>query len=96
MISACSFLHALVLFSALSSHWVTVAMPPAQVEDEGLGLALGDEPALVPPIYGRMDDPDSSPRDRRSKVIVVSVSLSFDLLKTRLSAGLFSCRRKIF
>lgn len=96
MISACSFLYTLVLFSELSSHSVTVAMPPATVEDEGLGLTLGVEPAVVPPVYRRMDAPDSSQRDGRSKVIVVSVSVTLDLLKTSLSAALFSCSRKIF
>lgn len=96
MISARSVFYTLVLFSELSSHLVTVAMPPAKVEDEGLGLILGDEPAVVPPIYRRMDAQDSSPRDGRSKVIVVSVSVTFDLLKTSLSAGLFSFSRKIF
>lgn len=92
MISACSFLYALVLFSELSSHLVTVA----NVQDEGLALTLGDEAAAVPPVYGRMDAADSSPRDGRSKVIVVSVSVAVDLLKASLSAGLFSCSRKIF
>lgn len=79
MISACSFLYALVLLSELSSHSVTVAMPPAKVQDEGPGLTLGDEPAAFPPVYRRMDVPDSGPRDARSKVIVVSVSFAFDL-----------------
>lgn len=96
MISACSFLYTLVLFSELSSHLVAVAMPPAKVEDEALGLALGDELAAVPHVYRPMDATDSGPRDGRSKVIVVSVSVSFDLLKTSLSAGLFSFSRKIF
>uniref|UniRef100_H3BYL8 Pro-melanin-concentrating hormone n=1 Tax=Tetraodon nigroviridis TaxID=99883 RepID=H3BYL8_TETNG len=72
MISACSFLYTLVLFSELSSHLVAVAMPPAKVEDEALGLALGDELAAVPHVYRPMDATDSGPRDGRSKVIVVS------------------------
>ncbi|TWW64843.1 pro-MCH [Takifugu flavidus] len=72
MISASSFLYTLVLFSGLSSRSVTVAMPAAKIEDEGLGLLLGDEPAVVPPVYRRMDVQGSSPRDGRSKIIVVS------------------------
>lgn len=78
MISSGSFLYALVLFSGLSSRLVTVAIPAAKIEDEGLGLLLRDEPPAVPPIYRRMDIQDSSPRDGRSKIIVVSVSITFD------------------
>lgn len=95
MISAGSFLYTLVLFSGLSSRSVTVAMPAANIEDEGLGLLLGDEPAAVPPVYRRMDVQDSSPRDGRSKIIVVSVSVAFDLLQSGLSAGLFLLGREI-
>lgn len=83
MISACSFLYVLALFSELSSPSVALAVPPATVEDEGLGLTLGDEPALPPTVYRRSDGPDGSPRGGRPKVIVVSVSIAFDLLKTR-------------
>lgn len=96
MISASSFLYTLVLFSGLSSRSVTVAMPAAKIEDEGLGLLLGDEPAVVPPVYRRMDVQGSSPRDGRSKIIVVSVSATFDLLQSGLSAGLFLLGREIF
>lgn len=76
MISACSFLYTVLLLSELSGHLVTVAMPPAKVVDEG--LSLEDEPAVVPNVYRRLDAPDSSPRDGRSRVIVVSVSIAFD------------------
>lgn len=79
MMSASCFLYTLVLFSGLSSRSVTAAI----LEDEGLGLLLGDEPAAAPPVYRRMDVQDSSPRDGRSKIIVVSVSVSFDLLQSR-------------
>lgn len=82
MISACSFLYTLVLFSELSSHLAAVAMPPASVEDEGLGVTLGDEPALAPPVYRRTDALDGSPRGGRPKVIVVSVSATFDFFHT--------------
>lgn len=96
MISASCFLYTLVLFSGLSSRSLTIAMPAAKIEDEGLGLPLGMEPAVVPPIYRRMDVQDSSSRDGRSKIIVVSVSITFDLLQTGLSAGLFLLGREIF
>lgn len=96
MISASCFLYTLVLFSGLSSRSVTVAMPAANIEDEGLGPLLGDEPAAVPPVYRRMDVQDSSPRDGRPKIIVVSVSVTFDLLQSGLSAGLFLLGREIF
>ncbi|XP_051248920.1 pro-MCH [Dicentrarchus labrax] len=82
MISVYSVLYTLVLFSELSSHLVTVAMPASQVEDsvpeqEGLGLLLGDqpmtEPALIPSVYRRsrvMDD--NSEEDGNPKIIIVS------------------------
>lgn len=91
MISVCSFLYTLVLFSELSSHLVTVAMPATKVEDsvteqDGLSLILGDEPmtepAVVPPVYRRSHVLDNSMRDEdgRPKVIV-SVSVTSDFLK---------------
>ncbi|XP_029318067.1 pro-MCH [Cottoperca gobio] len=81
MISVYSVLYTLVLFSELSSHLVTVAMPATKVEDgvmEQDGLFLGDElmtePAVVPPAYRRhlvlntnVRDEDGSP-----KIIIVS------------------------
>lgn len=82
MISSCSLLYTLVLVS-LSGHMVA-AMPAPQAEDEGLGRMLADEPAAVPPIYGRLDAQDGHPGDGRSKIIVVSVSAKFNLLQTRL------------
>lgn len=89
MISLYSVLYTLVLFSELSSHLVTVAMPANKVEDgvpedDGVGLLLGDEPVtepdVVPPVYrrGRVMDEDESPR-----IIIVSVSVASQSLKTR-------------
>lgn len=85
MISSCSFLYTLVLVSELSGHMVA-AMPAPKVEDEGLGLMLGDEPAALPPVYGRLDAQDGRLGDRRSKIIVVSVSATFDSIQTSLSS----------
>ncbi|XP_019132407.1 pro-MCH isoform X2 [Larimichthys crocea] len=62
MMSIYSVLYTLVLFSELSSHLVTVAMPANKVgdgiiEQDGRGLLLEDEPMLepvvVPPVYRR-------------------------------------------
>lgn len=87
MISTYSFLYTLVLFSELSSHLVTVAMPTTKVDDgvtdqDGLGLILGDESmteaAVVPPVYRRSHGPGSSmtkDEDERPKIIIVSVSV---------------------
>lgn len=94
MISLCSFLYSLMLFSELSSHLVTATIPikaeDSIIEQDGLGLILEDEPtvaepAAVPPVYRRSQVPDNSMRDggRRSKVIVVSVSVTFDVLNLR-------------
>lgn len=96
MISSSCFLYTLVLFSGLSSRSVAGAMPAANVEDEGLGLLLGEEPAAAPAVYRRTDVQDSSPRDGRSKIIVVSVSVASDLLQSGLSAGLFLLGGGIF
>lgn len=93
MISLCSFLYSLMLFSELSSHLVTATVPSIKAEDsiteqDGLGLILEDEPivaepAAVPSVYRRSQVPDISMRDggRGSKVIVVSVSVTFDVLR---------------
>lgn len=84
MISVCSFIYTLVLFSELSSHLVTVAMPATKVEDateqDGLGLILGGEsmtqPAEVPSVYRQNSVLDNGVRDEdgRPKIIIVSVS----------------------
>lgn len=86
MISVCSFLYTLVLFSELSSHLVTVAMPATKVEDsateqDGLGLILGDEPMTDrPAVYRRSHVLDNSVTDEdgRPKIIIVSVSVTYD------------------
>lgn len=86
MISVCSFLYTLVLFSELSSHLVTVAMPATKVEDsatelDGLGLILGDEPMTDPSaVYRRSQVLDNSVTDEdgRPKIIIVSVSVTYD------------------
>lgn len=87
MISTYSFLYTLVLFSELSSHLVTVAMPATKVDDsvtdqDGLGLILGDESmteaAVVPPVYRRSHGLGSSvtkDEEERPKIIIVSVSV---------------------
>ncbi|XP_038595065.1 pro-MCH [Micropterus salmoides] len=83
MMSVCSVLYTLVLFSELSSHLVTVAMPATKVEDgiteqDGLGLFLGDEPmtepAVVPPVYrrNRVLDNNVNDEDGSPKMIIVS------------------------
>ncbi|XP_042258609.1 pro-MCH isoform X1 [Thunnus maccoyii] len=83
MISIYSVLFTLVLFSELSSHLVTVAMPASKIEDgeteqDGLGSLLGDGPmteqAVVPPMYRRSLVLDSNIRDDdgNPKIIIVS------------------------
>ena len=83
MISVCSFLFTLVLFSELSSHSVTVAIPSAKVEDgmtEQDGPLLGDEPlaehAVIPRLYRRnfVLDNSVSDEDVIPKIIMVPVS----------------------
>ncbi|XP_028426288.1 pro-MCH [Perca flavescens] len=81
MISVYSVLYTLVLFSELSSHLVTVAMPATKGEDgvtEQDGLFLGDEsmtaPAGVPLSYRRnlMLDTNAMDEDGSPKIIIVS------------------------
>ncbi|XP_036977038.1 pro-MCH [Acanthopagrus latus] len=76
MVSVYTVLYVLLLFSELSSHLVTEAMPAYKVEDgvneqDGLGLMAGDEPmtepavvpAAVPPVYRRNHVTDNNARD---------------------------------
>lgn len=76
MISVYSVLLSLLLFTELSSHSGTVAMPAAKAEDgameEGLGEILGDEPAVIPPVFRRslIRDENGNP------TIVISVSVA--------------------
>ncbi|XP_054480947.1 pro-MCH [Anoplopoma fimbria] len=81
MISVYSVLYTLVLFSELSSHSVTVAMPASKVEDgvpEQDGLFLGvepvAEPAVVPSAYRRNLVMDTNARDEDGgpRIIIVS------------------------
>ncbi|XP_040886333.1 pro-MCH [Toxotes jaculatrix] len=83
MISVYSVLFTLVLFSELSSHSVTVAIPATKVEaglteQDGLGSLLGDEPmaehAMVPPVYKQSLVLDNNFReeDGNPKIIMVS------------------------
>lgn len=80
MISACSFLSTLVLLSELSGHLLTVAMPAAKdanddgaMEEDGLGLILGNEAAVeAPPPYRRSNS--LKDEDQRAKIIIMSVS----------------------
>lgn len=100
MLSMYSALFTLLLFSELSSHLVTVAMPATKFEDgttdqDGLGSFLGDESmtehAAVSPESRRtfmlddIRDDDGSP-----KVIIVSVSLTLSVTfqSLRLMKGL--------
>lgn len=88
MVSVYSVLYTLVLFSELSSHLVTVAMPATKGEDgvtEQDGLFLGDEsmtePAGVPLSYRRnlMLDTNAMDEDGSPKIIIVSVSVTSQL-----------------
>ncbi|KAG7225580.1 hypothetical protein INR49_004986, partial [Caranx melampygus] len=83
MISVYSVLFTLVLFSELSSHLVTAAIPANKLEDgvieqDGLGSLLGNEPltehAMAPPVYRRrlVVDNDDRDEDRNPKIIVLS------------------------
>ncbi|XP_070710335.1 pro-MCH [Pempheris klunzingeri] len=83
MISVYSFLYTLVLFSELSSHLVTIAIPATKVEDgvaeqDGLGLLLADEPmtepAVVSPVHRQSFVMDNNVRDEDEspKIIIVS------------------------
>ncbi|TKS90612.1 hypothetical protein D9C73_024745 [Collichthys lucidus] len=83
MMSIYSVLYTLVLFSELSSHLVTVAMPANKVgdgmiEQDGLGLLLEDEPMLEPvvvsPVYRRnfVLDNNVSNEDGSPEIIIVS------------------------
>lgn len=81
MISVYSVFLTLLLFTELSSHSVTVAMPATNAEDgtteeDSLGLILGDEsisePAVIPPVFRqrRIRDKDGNP------TIIISVSVA--------------------
>ncbi|KAL7371094.1 hypothetical protein ABVT39_018774 [Epinephelus coioides] len=81
MISVYSALYTLLLFSELSRHSVTAAMPATKGDDslsEQDGLFLGDkpmsEPAGVPPVYRRslMLDTNEMDEDGRSRIIIAS------------------------
>lgn len=84
MMSACSFISTLVLLSELSGHLlIAAAMPSAKdandgvMEQDGLGLILGDEAAVESPAaplpYRRSNS--LKDEDQRAKIIIVSVSL---------------------
>lgn len=96
MISVYSVLYTLVLFSELSSHSVTVAMPAAMEENgvtEQDGPFLGDdpmtEPAVVPPAYRRNLVMDTNVRDEDGNPRVIIVSVSVTMLVTFQSLRLF-------
>lgn len=91
MMSIYSVLYTLVLFSELSSHLVTVAMPANKVgdgiiEQDARGLLLEDEPMLepvvVPPVYRRnfVLDNNVSNEDGSPEIIIVSVSVYISCL----------------
>lgn len=98
MISIYSALFALMLFSELSSHLVTLAKPVTKAEDslteqDVLGVLLGDEmmsePIVVPTLrrqsllLDNVRDEDGNPK------IIVSVSVSMQLLMYFHSLKLF-------
>lgn len=98
MISVYSVLFTLMLFSELSSHLVTVAVPATKIEDslteqDALGALLGDEPMselfVVLPLHRQsllldnVRDEDGSPK------IIVSVSVLLQLLMYFQSLKLF-------
>ena len=104
MVSVYTVLYVLLLFSELSSHLVTEAMPAYKVEDgvneqDGLGLMAGDEPmtepavvpAAVPPVYRRNHVTDNNARDEDGspKIYILSVSVSSPSLKTSASLSMF-------
>ncbi|XP_038137199.1 pro-MCH [Cyprinodon tularosa] len=69
--SVYSLLFAIMLFSEMNSHFITVAMPAAAAEEqEGLGSILAEEDmterAAVPQTYRR-----SLPNDGTSRIIVI-------------------------
>ncbi|XP_017267034.1 pro-MCH [Kryptolebias marmoratus] len=82
MMSAFSVLFAIVLFSELNGHTVTVAVLSTNAEDvvtdqDGLDSVLGDEtmaePVLVPTMYRRSVTLDNNMKEDRSpKVIIIS------------------------
>lgn len=86
MISVCSFIYTLVLFSELSSHSVTANKAEDAAEQDGLGLILGDgpmtQPADGPSVYRQNSVQDNSVRDEegRPKIIIVSVSYASNCL----------------
>lgn len=86
MISVCSFIYTLVLFSELSSHLVTATKVEDATEQDGLGLILGDgpmtQPADGPSVYRQNSVQDNSVRgeDGRPKIIIVSVSYASSCL----------------
>ena len=80
MISVYSVLYTLVLFSELSSHSVTVAMPTAEdgVTEQD-GPFLGDEPMIEPDVGYRRNlvmDANMREEDGNPKIIIVSVSVT--------------------
>lgn len=84
MISIYSVLFTLMLFSELSSHLVTVAMPAAKTDDilteqDALTSLLGDklmsEPAVVPPLLRRSFLLDGVRDENGNPKIIVSVSV---------------------
>lgn len=79
--SVFSVLFTLVLFSELSSRWVTTAMPTSKADDrveDRLGLLLSDEPISEPAsvMHRRSIELDSNIRDDNGspQIIVLTVS----------------------
>lgn len=85
MLSVYSVLFTLMLFSELSSHLVTVAMPATKIEDslteqDALGSFLGDElmsePVVVAPLHRQSLLLDNVGDEDGNSKIIVSVSNS--------------------
>lgn len=84
MISACSVLFTLVLFSELNGRLVTVALPSSSAEDAaadrvGLDGVLDDDsmlkPAIIRPTYRRSLTLDDNVKDEESpQLVIISVS----------------------
>uniref|UniRef100_UPI0037E8F507 pro-MCH n=1 Tax=Semicossyphus pulcher TaxID=241346 RepID=UPI0037E8F507 len=78
MISVYSVLYTLVLFSELSSHSVTAAMPATKAEDgvaeqDGLSLVLEDGPLTEPAVYRRsVLDSNVRDEDGSPKIVIIS------------------------
>ncbi|XP_026182236.1 pro-MCH [Mastacembelus armatus] len=86
MTTVFSVLFTLILFSDMSSHFLTIAMPATKVDDgrtdqDSLGFLLGDEPmtepVLVPRVYRQslMLDNNVRDEDKNTRLIMPDMRL---------------------